>query len=39
MMLMFIMTLRWDVVDVDNFIVMMYVVDVHGGCNDQVEYP
>ena len=31
MMLMLIMTLGWDVVDVENVIVMMYVVYVHGG--------
>jgi len=30
MMLMLRMTLRWDVVDVENIIVMMYVVCVHG---------
>jgi len=37
MMLMLIMTLRWD--DVDDVIVMMYVVYVHGGCIDHVGYP
>jgi len=25
------MTLSWDVVDVENVIVMMYIVYVHGG--------
>jgi len=39
MMLMVIMTLRWDVVDVENVIVMMYVVYVHGGCKDHDGYP
>jgi len=39
MMLMMIMTSRWDHVDVDDVIVMMYVVYVHGGCNDQVGCP
>ena len=38
-MLMLIMTLRWDVDDVENVIMMMYVVYVHGGCNDHVGYP
>ena len=43
------MTLRWDNVDVDNalrwdvdvenVIMMMYVVYVHGGCSDLVGYP
>jgi len=43
------MTLRWDNVDVDNalrwdvdvenVIMMMYVVYVHGGCNDHDGYP
>jgi len=28
---MLIMTLRWDVVDVENVIVMMYIMYVHGG--------
>ena len=33
------MTLRWDDVDVDDVIVMMYVVYVYGGCGDHVGYP
>jgi len=33
------MTLRWYVVDVENVIVMIYVVYVHGGCIDHDEYP
>ena len=37
--MMLIMTLRRDDVDIDNVIVMMYVVYVHGGCNDHVGYP
>ena len=36
MMLMLIMTLRWDV---ENAIVIMYVVYVHGGCCDHDGYP
>ena len=39
MMLMLIMTLRWYVVDVENVIVMMCDVYVHGGCRDHVGYP
>jgi len=33
------MTLRLDVVDVGNVIVMMCDVYVHGGCSDHVGYP
>ena len=34
-MLMLIMTLRWDVNDVENVIMMLHVVYVHGGADDR----
>jgi len=39
MRLMLIMTLRWDVVDVENVIVMMYAVYVHGGAVTMMDIP
>jgi len=39
MMLMLTMILRWNDVDVDDVIMMIYVVYVHGGCSDHVAYP
>ena len=36
---MLMMILRLDDVDVDDVIMMMYVVYVHGGCSDHVGYP
>jgi len=38
-MLTLIMTLRWDVIDVENIIMIMYIVYVHGGYNDHDGYP
>jgi len=34
-----IITLRWDVVDVENVIVMKYAIYVHGGCSGHDGYP
>jgi len=36
---MLIMTLRQNVVDVENVIMMMYVLYVHEGCSDHDRYP
>ena len=36
---MLIMTLRWDVVNVENVIVMLYVVYVHGGAVTMFDIP
>ena len=33
------MTLRWDYIDVDDVIVIMYDVYVHKGCSDHVDIP
>ena len=38
-MLMLIMTLRWDVVDVENVIMMMCDVYVHGGAMIILDIP
>ena len=39
MMLMLTMTLRWDLVDVENVIAMMYDVYVHGGAVIMMDIP
>ena len=36
---MMIMTLRWDHVDVDDVIMMMYVVYVDGGAMTKLDVP